>query len=80
MEKRVVLFLVLSLGIIFGYDLLLKQLGYSPFSTGPVLDQPITPSKSPTEPEVGSPSLRHRHPHRFILHLLPMSPSSLKKS
>lgn len=53
MEKRVVLFLVLSLGIIFGYDLLLKQLGYSPFSTGPVLDQEITPSESQKGPEGG---------------------------
>lgn len=53
MEKRVVLFLVLSLGIIFGYDLLLKQLGYSPFSTGPILDQEITPIEEPKKPEVG---------------------------
>ena len=42
MEKRVVLFLVLSLGIIFGYDLLLKELGYSPFSTSPIIDQELT--------------------------------------
>lgn len=53
MEKRVVLFLVLSLGIIFGYDLLLKQLGYSPFSTGPILDQEITPIEALKKPEVG---------------------------
>jgi YidC/Oxa1 family membrane protein insertase len=53
MEKRVVLFLVLSLGIIFGYDLLLKQLGYSPFSTGPILDQEITPIEATKGPEVG---------------------------
>jgi len=53
MEKRVVLFLVLSLGIIFGYDLLLKQLGYSPFSTGPILDQEITPIEAPKKPEAG---------------------------
>ncbi|MGP0592717.1 membrane protein insertase YidC [Nitrospira sp. T9] len=44
MEKRVVLFLVLSLGIIFGYDLLLKELGYSPFSTSPIIDQELTTS------------------------------------
>jgi len=44
MEKRVVLFLVLSLGIIFGYDLLLKELGYSPFSTSPIIDQELTSS------------------------------------
>jgi len=53
MEKRVVLFLVLSLGIIFGYDLLLKQLGYSPFSTSPILDQEITPSE-PTKGQESS--------------------------
>ena len=39
MEKRVVLFLVLSLAIIFGYDLVLKQLGYSPLTDSPILDQ-----------------------------------------
>ncbi|HSF10279.1 MAG TPA: membrane protein insertase YidC [Nitrospirales bacterium] len=63
MEKRVVLFLVLSLGIIFGYDLLLKELGYSPFSTSPIIDQELatslpkkgadaetTPSSSLSEP------------------------------
>ncbi|MFZ1747250.1 MAG: membrane protein insertase YidC [Nitrospirales bacterium] len=44
MEKRVVLFLILSLGIIFGYDLLLKELGYSPFSTSPIIDQELTTS------------------------------------
>ncbi|WNM59004.1 membrane protein insertase YidC [Candidatus Nitrospira allomarina] len=44
MEKRVVLFLILSLGIIFGYDLLLKELGYSPFSTSPIIDQELTNS------------------------------------
>lgn len=30
MEKRVVIFLVLSLAVILGYDLLLKQLGLLP--------------------------------------------------
>ena len=53
MEKRVVLFLVLSLGIIFGYDLLLKQLGYSPFSNSPILDQEITPSEPAKGHEAG---------------------------
>ena len=42
MEKRVVLFLVLSLTIIFGYDLLLKQFGFSPLQDSPILDQPET--------------------------------------
>ncbi len=53
MEKRVVLFLVLSLGIIFGYDLLLKELGYSPFSNSPIIDeeihQPDTHGESQTD-------------------------------
>ena len=47
MEKRVVLFLVLSLGIIFGYDLLLKELGYSPFSNSPIIDEEIYQDDSP---------------------------------
>ncbi len=46
MEKRVVLFLVLSLGIIFGYDLLLKELGYSPFSNSPIIDEEIYKEES----------------------------------
>ena len=49
MEKRVVLFLVLSLGIIFGYDLLLKQLGYSPFSNSPIIDEEIYQDNSEGE-------------------------------
>ena len=46
MEKRVVLFLILSLGIIFGYDLLLKELGYSPFSNSPIIDEEVYQSDS----------------------------------
>ena len=46
MEKRVVLFLVISLVIIFGYDLILKQLGYSPLSDSPILDQPDSTTSS----------------------------------
>ena len=54
MEKRVVLFLVFSLTIIFGYDFLLKQFGFSPLTESPILDQPDrTPS---IEPEGASPS------------------------
>ena len=49
MEKRVVLFLVLSLGIIFGYDLLLKELGYSPFSNSPIIDEEIYKADSKSE-------------------------------
>ena len=63
MEKRVVLFLVLSLGIIFGYDLLLKELGYSPFSTSPILDQELTPSlpRKEAEAEITPPSSTEPH-------------------
>ncbi|MDR4493274.1 MAG: membrane protein insertase YidC, partial [Nitrospirales bacterium] len=46
MEKRVVLFLVLSLGIIFAYDYLLKQMGIAPFAPTSVLEQNISPSSS----------------------------------
>ncbi len=49
MEKRVILFLVLSLGIIFGYDLLLKELGYSPFSNSPIIDEEIHQPESSEE-------------------------------
>jgi YidC/Oxa1 family membrane protein insertase len=54
MEKRVVIFLVLSLTIIFGYDLLLKQFGFSPLSESPILDQPESPPS--IEAEEASPS------------------------
>ena len=56
MEKRVVLFLVLSLGIIFGYDLLLKELGYSPLSDSPILDQETKETLPKTQPEIPSDS------------------------
>ncbi|GJL69001.1 MAG: membrane protein insertase YidC [Nitrospirales bacterium] len=63
MEKRVVLFLVLSLGIIFGYDLLLKELGYSPFSTSPIIDQELKTSLPPkgTDAETISSSSSESH-------------------
>ena len=41
MEKRVVLFLLLSLAIIFGYDFLLKQLGVIPPSDESVSESPF---------------------------------------
>ena len=60
MEKRVVLFLVFSLIIIFGYDLILKQFGFSPLSESPILDQPETspsmPSEETTSPSISSPT------------------------
>jgi YidC/Oxa1 family membrane protein insertase len=46
MEKRVVLFLVLSLGIIFAYDFLLKQLGITPLSPPSTLEREIDPVDS----------------------------------
>ena len=59
MEKRVVIFLVLSLAIIFGYDLLLKKLGYSPLSESPPFGQPesapLSDLKTTEDPSV-SPS------------------------
>lgn len=56
MEKRVVLFLVLSLGIIFGYDLLLKELGYSPFSNSPIIDEEIYKDDSQDDLRTDRPS------------------------
>ena len=44
MEKRVVIFLVLSLGIIFAYDYILKQMGITPFAPTSVLDQDLPQS------------------------------------
>lgn len=57
MEKRVIVFLVLSLGIIFGYEYLLKELGLLPQST---ITEPAEPStsvaRSPSSPSPGSPA------------------------
>jgi len=57
MEKRVIVFLVLSLGIIFGYEYLLKELGLLPQST---ITEPAEPSTSvatsPSSPSLGSPA------------------------
>jgi YidC/Oxa1 family membrane protein insertase len=44
MEKRVIVFLVLSLAIIFGYEFLLKELGWMPPAT--TADAPIPPSQT----------------------------------
>ncbi len=54
MEKRVVLFLVLSLAIIFGYEYVLKELGIVPPGT-PTSEAPAdvstpTPAPAPTQP------------------------------
>jgi YidC/Oxa1 family membrane protein insertase len=47
MEKRVIVFLVLSLGIIFGYEYLLKELGLLP---EPTISEPAESSVSETPP------------------------------
>ena len=48
MDKRVVIFLVLSLAIILGFDLLLKQMGWLP---EPPPAQDVAVTRSPTERE-----------------------------
>ena len=57
MEKRVIVFLVLSLGIIFGYEYLLKELGLLPQST---ISEPAESSTNnttpPSSPSSGSPT------------------------
>src|SRR4249919_2551418 len=50
MDKRIVVFLVLSLAIILGYDLLLKQMGWLP-EPPPVQDSAARGSSSSAEPE-----------------------------
>lgn len=50
MEKRVVIFLVLSLAIILGYDVLLKQMGWLP-EPSPVQDPAARGPSSSAEPE-----------------------------
>jgi YidC/Oxa1 family membrane protein insertase len=47
MEKRVVVFLVLSLAVIFGYDLLLKQLGLVPPPPDAVQEPPAQTTVAP---------------------------------
>ncbi len=47
MEKRVIVFLVLSLAIIFGYEYLLKELGLLP---EPTISEPAEPSTNDTPP------------------------------
>ena len=57
MEKRVIVFLVLSLGIIFGYEYVLKELGLLP---QPSISEPAEPStgapSSPSSTGSGSPA------------------------
>jgi len=51
MEKRVVIFLVISLAVILGYDLLLKQLGLLPPS--PTVQEPANQESSGPKREAG---------------------------
>jgi YidC/Oxa1 family membrane protein insertase len=53
MEKRVVIFLVLSLAVILGYDLLLKQLGLLPSS--PTVQEQANQESDTTSTEAGTP-------------------------
>ena len=66
MEKRVVLFLILALAIIVGYDYLLKQMGIVPSS--PQRDQP---------PPLEAPSAPARVPDSLGLPRSDMSPATL---
>jgi len=54
MEKRVVIFLVLSLAVILGYDLLLKQLGLLPSS--PTVQEQSNQESDTTRTETGTPA------------------------
>lgn len=50
MEKRVVVFLILSLLILFGYDFLIKELGYAPV-TQPSLSEEDSAKKPHSQPD-----------------------------
>src|SRR5512135_1342426 len=52
MEKRVVIFLVLSLAVILGYDFLLKQLGLLPSSSS--VQEPASQESVALESKPGS--------------------------
>ncbi|MBS0183517.1 MAG: membrane protein insertase YidC [Nitrospira sp.] len=64
MEKRVIVFLVLSLAIIFGYEFLLKELGLLPQPTvsesadAPTTDATSPPSTSPSVPTPSAPATK----------------------
>ena len=74
MEKRVVVFLVLSIAIIFGYDLVLKQFGYSPFQDSPIIDQ--TETLPPVNSEgIGSPSISSPQDKEVSLEGAPSMPA-----
>ncbi|RMH06625.1 MAG: membrane protein insertase YidC [Nitrospirae bacterium] len=56
MEKRVILFLLISLGIIFGYDYLLQKLGLFPSPNHPqsTLSQHSTPEEKPATADINT--------------------------
>ena len=54
MEKRVVVFLVLSLAVILGYDLLIKQLGLLPPAT--TVQEPVSQESGASNSQPGTPT------------------------
>src|SRR5215204_3664844 len=48
MEKRVIVFLLLSLAIIFGYEYVLKELGFAPPPSPPENSTPLGGPSSPS--------------------------------
>ncbi len=48
MEKRVILFIVLCLGIIIGWDMVMKQYGFTPLQDSSLIDQTEQISENPT--------------------------------
>ena len=65
MEKRVVIFLVLSLAVILGYDLLLKQLGLLP-PPETVQEPPAETTTTSAGGSDVSPAARDRRPSRLL--------------
>lgn len=70
MEKRVIVFLVLSLGIIFGYEYLIKELGLLPEPTiseeaEPSISETSSPSSmGPESPTPGAPATTNIAPQK----------------
>ncbi|MBI5854197.1 MAG: membrane protein insertase YidC [Nitrospirae bacterium] len=64
MDKRVIVFLILSLGIILSYDFLIKQIGLAPpdlgreQSSAPISDRPASSGAAPDPSSSGAPSTR----------------------
>ncbi len=73
MEKRVIVFLVLSLAIIFGYEYLLKELGLLP---QPTISEPTEPSTTDTSSSSGTSSSSSTSRLPAIKEAAPSRPSS----